>query len=202
MPELDPAGAQAELVRAWLSRFGPGTAADLQWWAGLPAGGVARALAAVGAVQVDLDGVTGYVLPDDVEASDLDRADLDRADLDRADLDRADLDPGCRGAVLLPALDPTVMGWQQRDWYLGGHAASLFDRTGNAGPTVWWGGRVIGGWGQRSDGEIAVRLLEDAGREARTSAEGAAADLRAWLQDVRIAPRARGRSPVEAEVTA
>ena len=38
--------------------------------------------------------------------------------------------------ALLPALDPTVMGWQARDWYLGPHAAALFDRSGNAGPTT------------------------------------------------------------------
>jgi hypothetical protein len=190
MPELDQAVAQAELVRAWLSRFGPGTAADLQWWAGLPAGDVVRALAVVGAVRVDLDGGTGYVLPDDVEPSGAEALARESGGHD-----------GHR-AVLLPALDPTVMGWQQRDWYLGEHAAALFDRTGNAGPTLWWGGQVVGGWGQRPDGEIAVRFLQDAGREARTSAEEAAAGLRAWLGDVRIAPRARGRSPVEAEVTA
>ena len=33
-------------------------------------------------------------------------------------------------------------------------APVLFDRNGNAGPTVWWDGRVVGGWSQRGDGEI------------------------------------------------
>jgi hypothetical protein len=107
MPELDPAGARAELVRAWLSRFGPGTVADLQRWAGLPARDVARALAEVGAVQVELDGGTGYVLPDDVEPDDVEPGDGE------ARCGQPDGVDGQR-VVLPPALDPTVMGWQQR----------------------------------------------------------------------------------------
>src|SRR5215831_7751395 len=48
----------------------------------------------------------------------------------------------------LPALDPSAMGWQERGWFLGEHRSALFDRSGNIGPTVWWDGRVIGGWAQ------------------------------------------------------
>ena len=29
-------------------------------------------------------------------------------------------------ATLLPALDPTPMGWQERDWFLGQHRSALF----------------------------------------------------------------------------
>ena len=46
-------------------------------------------------------------------------------------------------AALLPALDPTVMGWLDRGWFLGDHEKALFDRTGNVGPTVWLDGRVV-----------------------------------------------------------
>ena len=38
----------------------------------------------------------------------------------------------------------TFMGWKERDWFLGEHAEPLFDRNGNAGPTVWRDGRVVG----------------------------------------------------------
>ena len=61
-----------------------------------------------------------------------------------------DLEPTPRPepvAALLPTLDPTTMGWKERDWYLGAHAGRLlFDGNGNAGPTIWWDGRVVGGW--------------------------------------------------------
>ncbi len=105
-------------------------------------------------------------------------------------------------AALLPALDPTAMGWTGRDWYLGEHGPLLFDRNGNAGPTVWCDGRVVGGWAQRPDGEVVFRLLADIGAEAADAVAAEAARLTAWLGSVRLAPRARGRSPVEAELSA
>ena len=111
-------------------------------------------------------------------------------------------DHGARHArpwvALLPALDPTVMGWAGRDWYLGPHRPALFDTNGNAGPTVWSDGRVVGGWAQRADGEVVVRFLEDAGAEARAAIEAEAARLGDWLGTVRITPRFR--TPLELEL--
>jgi hypothetical protein len=99
---------------------------------------------------------------------------------------------------LLPALDPTVMGWSERAWYLGDHRAALFDRSGNAGPTVWCDGRVVGGWAQRRDGEIVFRLLEDVGADAAESVENGAARLQVWLGSARFTPRFR--TPLEREL--
>jgi hypothetical protein len=90
--------------------------------------------------------------------------------------------------ALLPTLDPTTMGWKERDWYLGPHAPILFEHNGNAGPTVWWEGRVVGGWSQRRDGEIVFRLLEDVGGDAVRAVETEAERLAEWLGDVRFAP--------------
>ena len=84
-------------------------------------------------------------------------------------------------AALLPALDPTPMGWQSRAWYLGPHTPPLFDRTGNVGPTVWWAGRVVGGWAQRASGEVVYRLLEDIGADGAAAVADQAAALEAWL---------------------
>ncbi|MBV9285403.1 MAG: winged helix DNA-binding domain-containing protein, partial [Acidimicrobiia bacterium] len=91
--------------------------------------------------------------------------------------------------ALLPSLDATTMGWNDRDWYLGPHGPELFDRMGNAGPTIWCDGRVVGGWAQRRDGEIAYRLVEDIGR-AVTAVVGAAAEAVGKLVgDIRYTPR-------------
>jgi hypothetical protein len=170
--------AQTELVRRWLRGFGPATMADVKWWTGLPMGQVRKAVAATGAVEVDLDGVPGLVLPDD-------------------------LDPVPAPepwAALLPALDPTTMGWAGRDFYLGPHRPVLFDRNGNAGPAIWWDGRVVGGWAQRTTGEVVLRLLEDVGADATTAIEAEAARLAAWLGPVRVTPRFR--TPLERELVA
>jgi hypothetical protein len=167
LPEWTIHEAQAELIRLWLKAFGPATVEDVRWWTGWTLGEVRRTLTAIAPVEVDLGGVMGIALA-------------------------GDLAPTRRPepfAVLLPGLDPTVMGWAARDWYLGEHRSPLFDRSGNAGPTVWWDGRVIGGWAQRRDGEIVMRLLEDVGREGMSAVQLEAERLRVWLGERRVLPR-------------
>ncbi|MCA9556470.1 MAG: winged helix DNA-binding domain-containing protein, partial [Myxococcales bacterium] len=82
----------------------------------------------------------------------------------------------------------------------GEHGDPLFDRNGNVGPTIWVDGRVVGGWAQRSDGEVVVRLLEDVGRSAKRAVEARAAELGAWLDGVVTTPRFR--TPLERELSA
>jgi hypothetical protein len=112
-----------------------------------------------------------------------------------------DPEPGTEPwAALLPALDPTPMGWRDRGWFLGEHGPALFDRSGNIGPTVWWDGRIVGGWAQRPDGEVVFRLLEDPGAEAVAAVTAEAEQLQAWLGAVRVTPRFR--TPLERELSA
>ncbi|HEX4705088.1 MAG TPA: winged helix DNA-binding domain-containing protein [Pseudonocardiaceae bacterium] len=174
LAELPAAQAKADLVRRWLARYGPGTEPDLAWWTGWTLRDVRAALAAVGAVRVELAEGVGFVVPGDegpVPATE-------------------------PWAALLPALDPTPMGWRQRDWYLPvEHRDVLFDRMGNAGPTVWWDGGVVGGWAQRPDGEIVWELLADVGADTVTAIETEAARMAAWVGDARITPRFR--TPLE-----
>ena len=157
----------ARLVEQWLRTFGPGTAADIKWWLGSTVTAVRRALADLDAIEVDLDGQTGYLLPDDLEATEAVEA----------------------WAALLPSLDPTVMGWFERDWYLGPYKEQLFDRSGNAGPTAWWDGRIVGGWRQDERREVVLQMLEDVGAAGRRALEHEAARLTEWLNGTRVSPR-------------
>ena len=166
LERIDPPRAQAELLRLWLASFGPATEVDIRWWMGWTAREARAALGAVQHAVVDLDGSSGYVLADDLEPTPL----------------------VAPWAALLPTLDPTTMGWKERDWYLGPHGTTLFDSNGNAGPTVWWGGRVVGGWSQRPDGEIVFELLEDVGRAAVAAVQAEASRLGAWLGETRFSP--------------
>jgi Winged helix DNA-binding domain len=168
IPEVMPADkARAELVRIWLRAFGPGTIADVKWWFGTTLAVARQALRDVDAVEVDVAGSPGFVLPDDLDPE-------------------LEVEPWC---ALLPALDVTTMGWFDRDWYLGDHRGQLFDRSGNAGPTAWWNGRVVGGWIQDADGRVRLQLLEDPGRDGRNALSRRAAELTDWLGGVRISPR-------------
>jgi hypothetical protein len=177
--ELETDAAAAELVRRWLASFGPGTMADLKWWTGWTTGLLKRALARLDTAEVALDGGgTGIVLAGDDEP----------------------VAVPAPWAALLPALDPTAMGWKERDWYLGEHRAALFDRSGNIGPTVWWEGRIVGGWAQRKDGEVVLRLLEEVSADAVAAIDAEVARLQAELGDLRVTPRFR--TPLERELVA
>lgn len=163
----DTLAAQAELTRRWMWTFGPATAGDIKWWFGTTLTAARRALSDIGAVEVDLHGSPGYALPDDLEPEPI-------------------VAPWC---ALLPGLDVTTMGWFQRDWYLGEHRAQVFDANGNAGPTAWCNGRVVGGWYQDDDARVQLQLTEDPGRDGRRALQRRADDLTSWLNGVRSSPR-------------
>ncbi len=171
------AAARAELLRRWLAASGPATADDLRWWTGWSAAQVKAAIAQIAVTEVDLGGSAGLVLDGDDEPV-------------------PEIAPW---AALLPALDPTVMGWRGRDWFLGPHGPALTDRSGNVGPTVWWDGRVVGGWAQRAGGQIVYRLLEDAGTAAVAAVDEQAERLRGWIGPVRVTPRFR--TPLERDLS-
>ncbi len=164
---VDPDLARAALVQRWLRTFGPATVEDVKWWFGRTLTWAREALRAVGAVEVDLGRTTGYALPDDLEP-----------------------EPACEPwCALLPGLDVTTMGWQDRDWYLGEHRAKVFDRNGNAGPTAWCDGRIVGGWVQDAGGRVVLRLVESLDDTSTKRLGDQAERLTEWLDGVRISPR-------------
>jgi hypothetical protein len=135
----DRVTSAARLVDRYLSAFGPASMIDIQWWTGWTKLTTSTAIEAADAERIDGTHGELWVAAGDTSAA---------------------LDPG-RWVAVLPGLDPTVMGWKQRDWYLPAeYAPALFDRNGNAGPTIWADGRVVGGWAQGADGHVVHRLLE------------------------------------------
>lgn len=169
--------ARAELVARWLRSYGPGTLTDIKWWTGWSGATTAAALRAVDAQEVRVDGGMAFVLNDG----------------------RAHKPVVKPWVALLPGLDSTVMGWKERAWFLGPHQQALFDRNGNAGPTVWSNGRIVGGWTQRRDGTIAVELLEKVDSWAADKIAAEAKRLALWLGTTRITPRFR--TPLEKSLT-
>ncbi|MCU0269398.1 MAG: winged helix DNA-binding domain-containing protein [Acidimicrobiales bacterium] len=178
---MDPTAASAELVRRWLHAFGPATTADVQWWTGWTLRDTRRALHDAGAVVVAMESAEGdvdaWLAPDDLDA--------------------------VRGSstwvALLPGLDPTTMGWKERSWYLDpGVASHVVDRNGNAGPTIWVEGRVVGSWVRREDGTIALGWLTEVSPARRAQVEATARALEDVLGDTRFTMRFP--APIQAEL--
>ena len=165
--ETDPHEAARQLTLRWLHAFGPGTTADLQWWTGWTAATTRRALADSGAVPVLVDEGPAWVAPEDEDPVD-------------------DVAPW---VALLPGLDPTTMGWKEREWYLPDDRADTFDRMGNAGPTLWVDGQVVGGWVQAPDGEIRMRAYVDLPPARRRALRARADELAELLGDTRFTVR-------------
>jgi hypothetical protein len=167
--DLDPRLAAAELAARWLQRFGPATTIDLQWWMGWTLKRTRQALADCGAVEVDLDDVTGWLAADDPPL--------------------APVEPW---VAVLPGLDPTIMGWKQREWYLPSTSLEVFDGVGNGGPSLWVDGRVVGGWAQTKDGSIHVHYFERVGADRRREIDQRIDELKSWIGDTRFTVRFPG----------
>ncbi|MBY6411702.1 winged helix DNA-binding domain-containing protein [Rhodococcus sp. BP-252] len=137
IPDVDEAQARRDLAHRWLEVFGPATMDDVQWWTGWNKTQTRAALAGLDTVDVALEAGDGIMLSDTA------------------------FDENASGIMLLPALDPTPMGWKHRDWYLGEYKKPLFDTFGNIGPTIWSDGRIVGGWAVTPAGEVVTELFED-----------------------------------------
>ncbi len=163
LPDLDKDAARTRLVEHYVRRFGPVTETDVAWWTGWPLGVTRKAISALDTADLG-DGLLAMV----------------------DDADPVDVPPPT--AALLPALDPTPMGWKQREWFLPEDPTGLYDRMGNVGPTVWWAGEVVGCWATRKDGRVVTRLLADRGAEASRAVDDAAGLLQERLAGTAITP--------------
>ena len=156
------------VLRRYLETHGPATITDIRWWTGWTVARTKSALAKLETEEVELEGdAVGLVLAGDPGAG-----------------------GGGDGAVaFLPSLDSSTMGWKERDWYLGPHGSEVFDSIGNAGPTVWADGRIVGGWSQRPDGTVVYELLDDLSPRIGSRVEEEATSLGEWLGERVVMPR-------------
>jgi hypothetical protein len=167
--ELDAQQAAAELANRWLQRFGPGTTADLQWWMGWTVRRTKQALTDCGAVEAELEGEAGWLAAEDPP-----------------------LGPVEPWVAVLPGLDPTIMGWKQREWYLPKTSMEVFDTVGNGGPSLWVDGRVVGAWAQSKDGSIHTHYFERVAASRRREIDQRIEQLKSWVGDTRFTVRFPG----------
>jgi hypothetical protein len=167
--DLDPRQAASELADRWLQRFGPATTPDLQWWMGWTMKRTKQALADCGAVAADLDGEPGWLAAEDPPLG--------------------QVEPW---VAVLPGLDPTIMGWKRRDWYLPKTSMEVFDSAGNGGPSLWVDGRVVGAWARSRDGRIQTHYFERVAAARRREIDQRIDEVKSWIGDTRFTVRFPG----------
>jgi hypothetical protein len=165
----DARTSAAELAGHWLRRFGPATTADLQWWMGWSVATTRHALANCGAIAAEVASGPAWLAADDE--------------------DQPAPEPW---VAVLPGLDPTTMGWKQRDWYLPAAAGESFDSNGNGGPTLWVDGRIVGAWAQTRDGDVLTHYFERVGATRRREIDLRITELKRLVGATRFTVRFPG----------
>lgn len=169
LDSLTPEQGQARLVRHYLSSLGPATEEDIVWWTGLGKLEVKRALARIEeqVSEIEVEGLGGphLTLTRDLNALEA----------------RHDRGPCVH---LLPSLDPYIMGYKDRRRFLDPQRyKQVFDRAGNALPTVWLKGQVIGVWLEdRKRTSVEVLLFEEADKDTSTDLQAEARRLSQFLE--------------------
>ena len=165
-------------MRRYLAAFGPATYSDVQWWTGFSKAETKGVLEELEPELVEsaIEGISnGYLML----AGDAGRLDTFTG-------------PQSPYVFFLPALDPYIMGYQGRRRFLNSeHRAKVFDRAGNAQPTVWVDGRAVGAWGQSQDGSVIYRLFEPVGQQEQTLLEDKVQQLEDFLGGEYLPPRFR-----------
>lgn len=177
---------RALLLRA-VDTFGPLTLEDLAWWLPAPKGEVTRALASAGTdlARLEADGRTFWYPP---------------ALADTPAPPRED-----HGGWVLPYEDALLKGYQDRSWCLApGLKEVVFpfsvahwhppdgvapvpgpqkgaNVSGEARPSIWWGGRVVGRWEERDPG-VVWQLHADIGTDGQADVAARMDDLARFLE--------------------
>jgi len=164
-----PDAARLEWLRRYLRGYGPASAEDYARWLGVrQVGRIKRLLAELGAE------VTEVMVND--------------RRLHALTVDVAELSSGesAQSVRLLPAFDTFVLGHANRDHLVeAAHRSRVYRTAGWVAPTVLAGGRVVGTWEHRVEGDrVEVRLtpFEDLGSGVRAGVEAEAERLAAYFE--------------------
>lgn len=170
-PPLSPEEALAVMAPLWMRANGPGTVADLAWWAGVTKAVASAAMTAMDARVVEIDGLGGEQWATDEVAEGLTSA-----------------EPG--GDVrFLPVWDSWLMSRRVRSRILDPAAAPfVVDRSGNVTNTVTVDGRVIGAWDEEGE-TLLVAVHEGSPPESLEQAAERLRPVVAWTRLELVEPR-------------
>jgi hypothetical protein len=131
LDRLEEHEAIGQLISFYLAAFGPVTIDDIAWWTGLGKKVVTDMLEQLPVTYCAISGMDGDFV-------------MLRSEMKWL----AGMQDSSKQTIsFLPCLDPYIMGYKQRDRYMDLEKYNnVFDRSGNAAPTILAGGRIAGIW--------------------------------------------------------
>ena len=142
---LEEREAILQLIRHYLTAYGPASLNDIVWWTGLGKIRARSALRMLGDEVVEIRTAETNT-PMLILESELERF-------------RASIRPPSQSVAILPGLDSYIMGYCDRERYVDSHLYEyIFDNSGNATNVVLVNGRVGGIWDYSADGESEFKL--------------------------------------------
>jgi len=128
----DVVETRKELIEAYINSFGPVTLKDIVWWTGFNTTTVTGILQDIDVTYVEWDGMEKFEYFTTIK------------DLKKL----KDHKPSKKKSVtLLPVLDMYTMGYKDRKRFIDSkHQKNLYDRSGNAYPSILYDNRIIGVW--------------------------------------------------------
>ena len=172
LSEIGELHAKEQMVRHYLSSYGPVSVTDISWWTGFSKGDVKRILGVLknDLISVEISGISGshMMLSSDYES-----------------LNSVKISKKPR-VHLLPALDPYLMGFKDRQRFLDDtHAAWIYDRSGNATNAILVDGRIAGVWDwiDQKEPEIKFHLFENTGTDTKKIITSKATQLGHFIFD-------------------
>jgi hypothetical protein len=125
--------AKELMIRQYITSYGPVSLTDISWWTGFSKGDVKRILDILknDLISVEISGISGSYF----------MLSLDNESLNSLNVSKKPQ------VHLLPALDPYLMGFKDRQRFLDdARSAWVYDRSGNATNSILINGRITGVW--------------------------------------------------------
>ena len=157
-PDLDLAAygqkeARREIIKRYVLSFGPVSAKDIAWWTGFPKTQVKDILEDLG------NEVSPVEIPELQDSYLIHSSEIEALKTLKA--------PEHPDVSILPALDPFIMGYKDRERYCHPkHLKMVFDRSGNATSTILVDGRIAGIW-DIEEPLVKIFYLTDVGKDVR-----------------------------------
>ncbi len=171
--EVDAIGL---LIKLYIRSHGPVSVTDISWWSGLGKTLVHRHLDNLGDWLVHT-GITGLEGDFMMSQSDWDSLTSFAPLKDET-------------VNLLPMLDPYIMGYKDRKRYLDPKDYHyIFDRSGNAAPTILLNGQIIGVWDVSPSQQNIIKMLlfcKDVPQQVITQINHSASEIGTFISDQEV----------------